>query len=118
MAIKSTSLATFDQRGFFDKALRYGVQQNIIAPERVKNMEGELAPKGVQIANYFGTAHLRPELELPLQRMIKLISLCLEDVARWRSPAGATSLLDKTLLAHSKGGSEMLKRCMPCLKER
>jgi hypothetical protein len=110
MAIASTSLATFDQRPFFDKALRYGVQQDIITPERVQSITGDLAKGVVQIANYFGTAHLRPELELALQRMLKLISLYLEDVSEGDLQRAATSLRDKTLLAHSKGGSEMLKR--------
>jgi hypothetical protein len=110
MAITSTALATYDQRPFFDKALRYGVQQDILTPERVKSIEGDLAKGVVQIANYFGTAHLRPELELALQRMLKLISLYLEDVSEGDLQRAATSLRDKTLLAHSKGGSEMLKR--------
>jgi hypothetical protein len=110
MAITSTALATFDQRPFFDKALRYGVQQDIITPERVQSITGDLAKGVVQIANYFGTAHLRPELELALQRMLKLISLYLEDASEGDLQRAATSLRDKTLLAHSKGGSEMLKR--------
>jgi len=110
MATTSTALATFDKRPFFDKALRYGVQQDILTPERVKSIEGDLAKGVVQIANYFGTAHLRPELELALLRMVKLISLYLEDVSEGELQRAATSLRDKSLLAHSKGGSEMLKR--------
>ena len=37
MAIASTALAAFDHRPFFDKALRYGVEQGIITPERLKS---------------------------------------------------------------------------------
>jgi hypothetical protein len=64
----------------------------------------------VQIANYFGTAYLRPELELALRRMVYLMSLYLEDVSAGELPVAATSLRDKSLLSHSKGGSDMLKR--------
>ena len=110
MAKASTSLAAFDARPFFDKALRYGVAQQIIAPDRRQAIEQDLAKGLVQIANYFGTAHLRPELELALRRMVKLISLYLEDLSAGDLKVAATSLRDKTLLSHSKGGSEMLKR--------
>ena len=110
MATASTSLAAFDARPFFDKALRYGVAQQIIAPDRRQAIEQDLAKGLVQIANYFGTAHLRPELDLALRRMVKLISLYLEEVSAGDLEVAATSLRDKTLLSHSKGGSEMLKR--------
>ena len=110
MATVSTSLAAFDDRPFFDKALRYGVAQQIIAPDRLQAIEQDLAKGLVQIANYFGTAHLRPELDLALRRMVKLISLYLEEVSAGDLEVAATSLRDKTLLSHSKGGSEMLKR--------
>ena len=110
MAIVSTALAAFDDRPFFEKALRYGVEQDIIAPARVQNIQDDFAKGIVQIANYFGTAHLRPELELALLRMINLISLYLEDVSGGDLRTAAMSLRDKTLLSHSKGGSDMLKR--------
>ena len=110
MATASTSLAAFDDRPFFEKALRYGVEQEIIAPTRVQNIQDDFAKGIVQIANYFGTAHLRPELELALLRMINLISLYLEDMSGGDLPTAAASLRDKTLLSHSKGGSDMLKR--------
>lgn len=110
MASASTSLAAFDDRPFFEKALRYGIDQDIIAPARVQNIKDDFAKGIVQIANYFGTAHLRPELELALLRMINLISLYLEDVSGGDLPTAAASLRDKTLLSHSKGGSDMLKR--------
>lgn len=110
MATASTSLAAFDDRPFFEKALRYGVEHEIIAPARVQNIQDDFAKGIVQIANHFGTAHLRPELELALLRMINLISLYLEDVSGGDLPTAAASLRDKTLLSHSKGGSDMLKR--------
>ena len=110
MASTSTSLAAFDDRPFFDKALRYGVAERIIASDRLQCIEQDLAKGLVQIANYFGTAHLRPELDLALRRMVKLISLYLEEISAGDLCVAAASLRDKTLLSHSKGGSEMLKR--------
>jgi len=110
MATASTALATFDSRPFFDKALRYGVERGIIAPERLQVMQEDFAKGIVQIANFFGTAHLRPELELALRRMVNLISLHLEDMSGGDLQIAAASLRDKTFLSHSKAGSDMLKR--------
>jgi len=110
MAIASTVVATFDSRPFFEKALRYGALQGIIPPERLLVIQEDFAKGIVQIANYFGTAHLRPELELALRRMVNLLSLYLEEVSGGDLPFAAASLRDKSFLSHSKAGSEMLKR--------
>ena len=110
MSIVSTSLAAFDGRPYFNKALRYGMEGEIITPGRLEILQEDFAKGIVQIANYFGTAHLRPELELAQHRMVRLISLYLEDVSGGDLRLAACSLRDKTLLLHSKGGSEMLKR--------
>lgn len=110
MATSSSSLATRDDRPFFDKALRYGVDHKIISADRLLSIRDDLSKGIVQIANYFGTAHLRPELERARQRMVKLVSLYLEDLSAGDLQFAATSLRDKSLLAHSKGGSEMIKR--------
>jgi hypothetical protein len=106
----ATALTTFDNRPFFDKALRYGVAQDLIAPGRQQSLQEEFSKGIVQIANFFGTAHLRPELELALHRMVNLVSLYLEDMSEGDLQIAATSLRDKTLLSHSKAGSDMLKR--------
>ncbi len=106
----ATALTTFDNRPFFDKALRHGVQQGIITPERLHGLQTDFSKGIVQIANYFGTAHLRPELELALRRMVNLVSLYLEDMSGGDLRIAATSLRDKSFLAHSKAGSDMLKR--------
>lgn len=110
LATALTGLAAFDSRPFFDKALHHGVKQGIISPERLNAIQADFAKGIVQIANYFGTAYLRPELELALRRMVYLISLYLEDVSGGDLAVAAASLRDKTLLSHSKGGSDMLKR--------
>lgn len=110
MATAFTALAAFDNRPFFDKALRYGVEQEIIAPGRLQSIQEEFSKGIVQIANFFGTAHLRPELELALRRMVNLVSLYLEDMSGGNMQIAAASLRDKTLLSHSKAGSDMIKR--------
>ena len=106
----ATALTTFDNRPFFDKALRYGVAQDIIPPGRLQSLQEEFSKGIVQIANFFGTAHLRPELELAQHRMVNLVSLYLEDMSGGDLQIAAASLRDKTLLSHSKAGSDMLKR--------
>ena len=105
-----TSLATVDNRPFFDKTLHIGVKQGIITPDRLHSLQEEFAKGIVQIANFFGTAYLRPELELALRRMVNLISLHLEDLSGGDIQVAAASLRDKTLLSHSKAGSDMIKR--------
>ena len=110
MATGLTGLAAFDSRPFFDKALHHGVKQGIISSERLRAIEADFAKGIVQIANYFGTAYLRPELEQAVRRMVYLMSLYLEDVSGGEVAVAAASLRDKTLLSHSKGGSDMLKR--------
>lgn len=110
MATAFTALTTFDNRPFFDKALRHGIDHGIITPERLNALHEEFSKGIVQIANYFGTAYLRPDLELALRRMVNLISLYLEDMSDGDSQVAAASLRDKTLLSHSKAGSDMIKR--------
>lgn len=110
MTTVSTALATADNRPYFEKVLRYAIAQNLIAPELLKAILAD-APKGmVQIANYFGTAHLRSDLESARQRIVNLISLYLEDLSGGDLHRAALSLRDKSLLSHSKGGSDMIKR--------
>jgi len=106
----ASALTTFDNRPYFAKALRYGVQQGIITPERLQIIQTDFAKGIVQIANFFGTAHLRPELELALQRMVNLVSLYLEDLSGGDLQIAAASLRDKSFLSHSKAGSDLLKR--------
>ncbi len=103
------SVALFDRRPFFEKALQHGVRHGIIAAQRLETMRQE-APKGiVQIARYFGTEFLRPELELAKERMVKLISLYLEDSCDADLDRAAMALRDHSLLSRSKGGADMLK---------
>jgi len=110
MTNASNALATIDARPFFDKALRYGVDEKIISPERLQLIQEEFAKGIVQIAKFFATEHLRPELELAQRRMVNLISLYLENMSGGFMKIAAASLRDKSLLSHSKAGSDMLRR--------
>ena len=62
----ASGIAVFDARPFFAKALAYGVQHRLLDAAKLATMRAE-APKGmVQIARYFGTEYLRPELRDPV----------------------------------------------------
>lgn len=103
------TVALFDHRPFFEKALQHGTQHGIIPAERLAGMRQE-APKGmVQIARYFGTEFLRPDLELARTRLVNLISLYLEETSEGDLALAAQALRDNSLLSRSKGGSDMLK---------
>jgi hypothetical protein len=103
------SVSLFDARSFFEKALTYGVQHGLLTPQKLDAMCQE-APKGmVQIARYFGTEFLRPELERAKDRMVNLISLHLEITTHGDLRQAAELLRDNSLLSRSKAGSDMLK---------
>ena len=104
-----TAVSLFDTRTFFEKSLVHGVRNGIIPPEKVAAINAE-APKGiVQIARYFGSEFLRPELEKAKDRMLNLISLHLEHSSGGDLQKAAESLRDHSLLSRSKGGADMLK---------
>lgn len=104
------SIAIVDDRPFFEKAIRYGLEYGILSRENINKIEAD-GPKGiVQIADHFGTAYLRTDLETAAARMTNLISLYLEDFSNGDLHTAAISLRDNSLLSHSRGGSEMLKR--------
>jgi hypothetical protein len=103
------SVALFDDRPFFEKALQHGVRHGIIPRAKLDAMCVE-APKGiVQIARYFGTEYLRPDLEQARDRFVNLISLYLEHTSAGDLDLAAEALRDHSLLSRSKGGSDMLK---------
>ena len=70
MVKSNAEIALFENRPFFEKALRYGIQHGLIDSAKLQAIRTE-APKGmVQIARYFGTEYLRPELETARLRMV------------------------------------------------
>lgn len=102
-------VSLFDARPFFEKALIYGVQHGLLDQAKLAAMAEE-APKGmVQIARYFGSEYLRPELEKARDRLVNLISLHLQDVSRGDLRMAAGLLRDHSLLSRSKAGSDLLK---------
>ena len=103
------SIALHDGRLFFEKALAYGIAHGLLSPGNLDAMNTN-APKGmVQIARYFGTEFLRPDLERACERMLNLVSLYLETRCNGDLQKAAESLRDNSFLSHSKGGSDMLK---------
>ena len=103
------SVSLYDSRPFFEKALQYGVQHGIIPAAKLDAIETE-APKGmVQIARYFGSEYLRPEIEQAKHRIVNLVSLYLEHSTGGNVQLAAESLRDNTFLSHSKAGSTLLK---------
>jgi hypothetical protein len=107
--VSPPAIAVFDGRPFFEKALQFGMQQGLLTPEKLQALCAE-APKGmVQIARYFGTEYLRPELELAKQRIVNLVSVYLEHSSGGDLRRAAESLRDHSLLSRSKGGADLLK---------
>ncbi len=106
----ANALQLHDARPFFEKALVYGVQHGFIDADRLAAINTD-APKGmVQIARYFGSEFLRPELEKARDRMVNLISINLLETTDGDLAKAAVSLRDNSFLSRSKGGSDMLKR--------
>ena len=109
MVTSTAEIALFENRPFFEKALRYGVAHGLIDAAKLQAMRTE-APKGmVQIARYFGPEYLRPELEKARLRMVNLVSLYLESSSAADLHHAALQLRENSLLSRSKGGSDMLK---------
>ncbi|MDZ7919810.1 hypothetical protein [Rhodoferax sp.] len=109
MSAQPQALSLFDARPFFEKALAHGVQHGLIDQARLDAICTD-APKGmVQIARYFGTEFLRPELEQAKDRMVNLVSLYLEHSSGGDLQRAAEDLRDYSFLSRSKGGSDMLK---------
>ena len=103
------SIALHDGRPFFEKALTYGMAHGLLGPDKLDAILAD-APKGmVQIARYFGTEFLRPELERARERMVNLVSLYMESSCNGDVQRAAESLRDNSFLSRSKGGSDMLK---------
>jgi hypothetical protein len=109
MSAAPQALSLFDDRPFFEKALAHGVQHGLIGQDKLDAMRAD-APKGmVQIARYFGTEFLRPELELARDRIVNLVSLHLAQTTQGDLQKAAELLRDNSFLSRSKAGSDMLK---------
>lgn len=106
----ASALALHDSRAFFARALAHGLQHGILDAATLATIHEE-APRGmVQIARYFGSEFLRPELEKALARMVNLISLHLQEASSGDLAEAAQLLRQHSLLSRSKAGSDMLRR--------
>ena len=103
------ALAAYDARPYFARALDHGLKNGLIDTEKLDAMRGEGAKGIVQIADFFGTAHLRTDLDEAVKRMVCLASLYLEHRSDGSLPRAARSLQENSFLSHSRGGSQMLK---------
>jgi hypothetical protein len=104
------SVAAYDNAPFFEKALKYAIQQSIIDQVRIAEIISDAATGSIQIAEYFGESfHLRKSLETSKQRMVSLVSLYLEASTGGDLNKAALLLKEKPFRALSRGGSQMLK---------
>lgn len=102
-------IALYDDRPFFETALRHGVRFAIITKAKLEAIEKE-APKGlVQIAAAFGSEYLRPEIETARKRIVNLASLYLLESSQGDVEIAAKMIRDNTFLTLSRGGSGLLK---------
>ena len=103
------ALAAYDARPYFARALEHGLKNGLVDADKLDAMRTDGAKGVVQIADYFGTAHLRTDLDEALKRMVTLVSLYLEHMSEGNLNRAARSLQENTFLSHSRGGSQMLK---------
>ena len=107
--VTPASISLYDARPFFEKALQFGVRNSILDSQTLETLCAD-APKGmVQIARYFGNEFLRPDLEKAKDRIVNLVSLCLESSSGGDLRQAAESLRDHSFMSRSKAGSDMLK---------
>ena len=103
------AVANYDDRPYFARVLDHGLKNGLIDSEKLDAMRTEGAKGIVQIADFFGTAHLRTDLDESVKRMVYLASLYLEHLSDGSLNRAARSLQENSFLSHSRGGSQMLK---------
>jgi len=103
------AVAAYDDRPYFARALDHGLKNGIIDSEKLDAMRSDGAKGVVQIADYFGTAHLRTDLDEAVKRMVTLASIYLEHMSDGNLNRAARSLQENSFLSHSRGGSQMFK---------
>ena len=107
--LSHNAVALIDRRPFFEKALNHGLQHGIVNVAKLDTIAKD-APKGmVQIARYFGSEFLRPELEKARDRIINLVSLNLEWESDGDLNTAARLLQEHSFMSRSKAASDMLK---------
>ncbi|PKO57074.1 MAG: hypothetical protein CVU28_00565 [Betaproteobacteria bacterium HGW-Betaproteobacteria-21] len=104
-----TVLATVDARPYFERVLSRALSDRLIDGARLAALKSEGAKAIVQLATYFGTPNLRPELEAARTRLVTLVSLALEAESGGNVDAAIALLRQKSLLALSKSGADRLR---------
>lgn len=104
-----TAVAKVDARPYFERVLCHALKEGLVDEARLASIRREGAKGIVQLAGFFGTANLRPELEAARTRLVTLVGLALEAEAGGQLDAAARLLRDKSLLALSKAGAERLR---------
>ncbi|WP_374244627.1 hypothetical protein [Zoogloea sp.] len=112
------ALTTVDSRPYFERVLCHALTEKLIDAARLDAIRREGAKGIVQLAGFFSTAHLRPELEAARGRLVTLVGLALEAESGGKFDAAARLLRDKTLLALSKAGADRLRRLHALPTER
>lgn len=113
-----TALTTVDASPYFERALRHALNNHHVDAARLDGIRREGAKAIVQLATYFGTANLRPELEAARNRLVTLVGLALEAEAGGRLEIATQLLRDKSLLALSKAGADRLRKLHSLPSER
>jgi len=106
----SQRIAVVDKRPFFEKALCFGVQHDIVNAAKCQAIIADGAKGTLQVADHFGTSHLYSDLENARTRIVNLVSLYLEDSCGADLEKAACSLRENTFLFHSRSGNDMLKK--------
>ncbi|WP_347250077.1 hypothetical protein [Zoogloea sp.] len=112
------ALTTVDTRPYFERVLCHALQTGVVDKARLDALRREGAKGIVQLATYFGTPNLRPELEAARTRLVTLVSLALEAESGGKIDVADQLLRDKTLLALSKSGADRLRKLHALPTER
>ena len=113
-----TALTTVDPRPYFERVLCHALQTGVVDNTRLDALRREGAKGIVQLATYFGTPNLRPELEAARTRLVTLVGLALEAESGGKIEVAGCLLRDKTLLALSKAGADRLRKLHTLPTER
>ena len=113
-----TALTTVDTRPYFERVLCHALQEGLVDGPRLNALRREGAKGIVQLATYFGTPNLRPELEAARTRLVTLVGLALEAESGGKIDVAGRLLRDKTLLALSKAGADRLRKLHALPTER
>lgn len=109
--VKATlPLSIIDKRPFFLKALHRGIECGLIDKDKLTSIHNDAPKCMVQIARYFGSEHLRPDLERARERLVNMVSIYLESSSNSDLDAAARTLSVNSLMFCSKSGSNILKK--------